>query len=73
MASPEHIRHKLAAHVGKPVKLHLTEGEPFVTTLRTVDDDGFLHEMEETSQKEPYWTRFEDVVSVEPIPPAREP
>ena len=73
MPSREQIRQMLAPHVGRSIKLHLSDGEPFITTLRNVDEEGFVHEMEESSSEEPYWTRYEDVISADPLPPAREP
>jgi hypothetical protein len=39
----------------------------FSATVLSVDDEGFVYSVEENGTKNLYWTRFEAVVSVEPI------
>jgi hypothetical protein len=59
----------LEAYIGRPVRLTLSD-ETCIAIPANTDDEGFVYHVDDGGTVNPYWSRFEDVVSVDPIEPA---
>jgi hypothetical protein len=70
LVDPQDAKRVLQANIAQAITLVLSDEAPFSATVLTVDDEGFVYSVEENGTKNLYWTRFEAVVSIEPISPA---
>ena len=70
MAMREDIRRMLEANIDRPINLVLSDGDTCVATPLNTDDEGFVYNVEEGGSLNQYWTRFDAIVSIEPIQPA---
>jgi hypothetical protein len=66
MRTWEPFRTTLEANVGRPVRLTLSDETCIAIPVNT-DDDGFVYDVEDGGTSNPYWSRFEDVISIDPI------
>ena len=60
------IVQSLAANIGKQVRVAFSDGELFAVSIVNIDDEGFVHKMVDADDAQFYWTRFEDVITVQP-------
>jgi hypothetical protein len=64
--SNEDAKKLITASIDRRVSLVLTDGDSFVAVPLTVDDEGFVYAVEGKAETNPFWTRFEAVVSINP-------
>jgi hypothetical protein len=69
MPTRQDVRRTLEANIDRPIKLLLSDGDSCVATPLNTDDEGFVYSVEEAGSLNQYWTRFEAIVSIEPIQP----
>jgi hypothetical protein len=73
MLTREEIRSRLEANIDRPIRLVLSDGDSCFAVPLNTDDEGFVYNVEEAGILNQYWTRFEAIVSIEPIQPAAQP
>ena len=65
MTVPE-ILDALNANIGKTVRVTFGDGVVELVEISSVDEEGFLHSGPDGADPHGFWTRFEDVMLVEP-------
>jgi len=63
----DEIRQIAQENIDQTVNLALSDGDNCIAILLTVDDEGVSYNVEESGNLNPYWSRFEDVVSISPV------